>query len=216
MDAPRGEIEIVFPIPDGPVGEAVIAKASSGRAALKFFLGPPERRSKLFRRALRRDRVIAAVRGTEVLGFVAFKLDKKGPYGATLRDFQEEYGRVGGLGRFLVFSFAEYRERSRNLYLHGIVVDPGARRQGAGSALVEALVRQAERAGCPAVEVEVAAQNDGALRMYANKGFVAVHVTHLGPLRRFFPFAALVKLVRPVAQPAVQPRSAPARRLSHS
>jgi RimJ/RimL family protein N-acetyltransferase len=53
-------------------------------------------------------------------------------------------------------------------------VSPAARGTGAADALVGAVLAWAERAGCAAVDLEVAARNASAERCYARNGFVPV------------------------------------------
>lgn len=58
--------------------------------------------------------------------------------------------------------------------LESIVVDPGCRKQGIGSALLRATANRAREAGAEALALEVRASNLTALRFYAQEGFQAM------------------------------------------
>lgn len=58
--------------------------------------------------------------------------------------------------------------------IHRVAVEEGQRRRGLGRRLVAGLVEQAERRGCRRVLLEVAADDDGALALYAGAGFLAI------------------------------------------
>lgn len=58
--------------------------------------------------------------------------------------------------------------------LQRIAVDPTARRQGIASALLDAVVARAARAGADGLLLEVRADNEVALAFYAARGFVEV------------------------------------------
>jgi ribosomal-protein-alanine N-acetyltransferase len=55
-----------------------------------------------------------------------------------------------------------------------LAVDPNARRRGVARALVEAALLMAQTAGAEAMFLEVAADNAGAIALYAGAGFVRV------------------------------------------
>ena len=55
-----------------------------------------------------------------------------------------------------------------------LAVDPAARRQGVGATLVEAAAALARAGGAASFFLEVAADNDAALALYAKSGFACV------------------------------------------
>lgn len=61
-------------------------------------------------------------------------------------------------------------------YITNVAVSPGARRQGAGRALVAALAAQARAQGLAFVTLEVRASNAPAIALYEGAGFVRVGV----------------------------------------
>jgi ribosomal protein S18 acetylase RimI-like enzyme len=199
---------ILFPIPDDEDGALVLHHVAGGRAALQHFLGPPERRRRVFARTVARDRVIGAVADGRSLGFASFKLEGRGPYAPNFSDFRAEYGGIAGVFLYLVFAYAEWRDRSPDLYLYGLNVIPEARRQGVATALLEAVAAAAVKVGACKIELEVGSHNEKAVKLYLSQGFVATKVLHLGPLARWFPFASLTRmelLLRGEGQRGVRP-----------
>ena len=59
-------------------------------------------------------------------------------------------------------------------YIDNVAVDPGFRRRGAASALLEALIAEAERRKLRFLSLEVRAGNEGAIALYAAFGFLPV------------------------------------------
>lgn len=66
-------------------------------------------------------------------------------------------------------------------YVQTIAVAPSHQRHGAGTALLDALLAEAERRGCPHVDLEVRADNEVALGMYERRGF-----RRIGVRRRYY------------------------------
>lgn len=196
MDGDGPQIVILYPLPDTPLGDSAIAYACSGRAVLKFILGSPERRSRLFARAFCRDRAAIAIRGNTVVGYATFVLNGRGPYRPSFADFRREYGIVRDTLAFLIFYLVEGRHRSPNLYVYGVNVRAEARRSGVGSALIDAMCAEAARAGCRAVELEVSSQNRGSTGFYIRKGFAVTKVMRLGPLRHVLSYSTVTKMKR--------------------
>jgi ribosomal protein S18 acetylase RimI-like enzyme len=185
---------ILYPIPDDEDGALVLHHVAGGRAALQHFLGPPERRRRIFAGAVARDRVIGAVADGRSLGFASFKFQGRGPYAPNFSKFRAEYGAVAGFFLYLVFSYAEWRDRSADVYLYGLNVVPEARRKGVATALLERVAAEALNAGAQKIELEVGSHNEKAVQLYLSNGFVATKVLHLGPLGRWFPFASLTRM----------------------
>lgn len=195
MDGDGRQVEILYPLPDTPLGNSAVEYVCSGRAALRFILGSELRRPKLFARALNRDRVAIAVRGERVVGYATFRLAGRGPYAPSFADFRHEYGLGRGLAAYLLFYLVENRHRSSSrLYFYGINVQADVRRSGVGSALVGAIRDEAIQSGCSAIELEVASHHQEAIGFYLRNGFAVSKVVDLGPLRHVFLFSAVTKM----------------------
>jgi ribosomal protein S18 acetylase RimI-like enzyme len=81
-------------------------------------------------------------------------------------------------------------------HLHGLGVDPGARRGGLGTALMTAATAEGLAAGAEWVSLGVWAANEPALRIYRRLGF---RTDHRGRSYRPIPPGGSVEPVRPGA-----------------
>lgn len=77
-----------------------------------------------------------------------------------------------------VLAFALVAPRAGRWRLATMGALPAARGSGAAPALLDDVLARAHAAGQPAVELEVFAQNERALRLYRGRGFAAVHELH--------------------------------------
>jgi ribosomal protein S18 acetylase RimI-like enzyme len=60
-----------------------------------------------------------------------------------------------------------------SFYINTLAIYPGDRNHGLGAVLLEAAERKARKAHCSSLLLEVAAENEGALRFYERHGFFA-------------------------------------------
>jgi ribosomal protein S18 acetylase RimI-like enzyme len=58
-----------------------------------------------------------------------------------------------------------------SFYVNTLAIYPGDRNYGLGTVLLDAAERKARKAHCTSLLLEVAAENDGALRFYRRHGF---------------------------------------------
>ncbi|MDI3356854.1 GNAT family N-acetyltransferase [Pseudomonas sp. UYIF39] len=176
--------------------EAIARLIASGRSSLAFILGDEACRYRLLVRAINWDRILIAYRGPTALGYVAFKHHRRGPFSPGFSPFRDEFGRLRGGVRYLLFIIAEYREWYYGFYLYGLHVIKPARHQGVATALLTETFRQARQAGYDRVELEVQVKNQSAQQLYIQQGFVRVHTTPMNWLGRLLPFPAVVNMRR--------------------
>lgn len=93
-------------------------------------------------------------------------------------DLAESRVAVAPGGEVLAFAFVAPRPRVDRWRLAGMGAVPTARGQGAAPALLDDFVRRAAAAGQRAVELEVFAQNDRAVRLYRGRGFEVRQALH--------------------------------------
>lgn len=105
------------------------------------------------------------------------------PFDAYLQELERDHGRldVAEAGGALVgFSCAWHVRLGKGpaatveSHLLRIAVDTAARRQGAGRALLDALVARARELASSHITLEVASQNEPAIELYANAGFTEI------------------------------------------
>lgn len=85
---------------------------------------------------------------------------------------------VDGAGRILAFSLVAPRPALSRWRLGTMGALPAARGSGAAPALLDDFIARAVAAGQGAVELEVFAQNERALRLYQGRGFALRHELH--------------------------------------
>ena len=61
-------------------------------------------------------------------------------------------------------------------YIQTMAVSPSSQRRGIGEAMLVELLSEAERRGCPHVDLEVRADNDPAIHLYQRHGFAQIAV----------------------------------------
>jgi len=176
--------------------EAITRLIASGRSSLAFILGDEACRYRLLVRAINWDRILIAYRGPTALGYAAFKHHRRGPFSPGFGPFRDEFGRLRGGVRYLLFIITEYREWYYGFYLYGLHVIKPARHQGVATALLTETFRQARQAGYDRVELEVQVKNQSAQQLYIQQGFVRVHTTPMNWLGRLLPFPAVVNMRR--------------------
>ena len=177
MTPSEPRVVTVGPLRPGPLGDAVLEHAASGRAGLAALLGDDGQRHALFRPGMRADRFLVARAGDELAGWLSLKYAGAGPFAPRLADFTRCHGVARGLHAFAVFSAIEARSgpAHRAAYIYGIdVLKPFRGRRHVmprpvGEALIEAAMQQAAALGFAWLDMEVrtAAARALALRMGA-------------------------------------------------
>lgn len=143
---------------------------------------------------LRRDRVITALAGDQLVGVAAFKRDGKGFADLGLADLRKIYGPIGALWRGLALSLLERTEREGELQMDGICVAETARGQGIGTILLDAIEAEARRAGDKSIRLDVIDTNPKARALYERRGFREVKTRHLGIIGPVFGFSSATEM----------------------
>jgi GNAT superfamily N-acetyltransferase len=176
--------------------EAIARLIASGRSSLALILGDEACRYRLLARAINWDRILIAYRGSTALGYAAFKHHRRGPFSPGFGPFRDEFGRLRGGVRYLLFVISECREWYYGFYLYGLRVIKPARHQGVATALLTETFGQARQAGYDRVELEVQMKNQSAQQLYTQQGFVRVRTTPMNWLGRLLPFPAVMNMRR--------------------
>ncbi len=139
---------------------------------------------------LQSDYAITAVLNGKLLGVAGFKTEHGAFVGGELKDLTAIYGAFGGLWRGLTLSVLERKIEQGTLLMDGIFVTKEARGMGIGSALLDAVAREAKTRGLKEVRLDVIDSNPRAKALYKRKGFVEGATSSIWPLNHIFGFQA--------------------------
>ena len=134
---------------------------------------------------------------SKLYGVAGFKTTEGSLIDGSLDDIQKFYGRLGGFWRGIALSFLERKIEPDRLLMDGIAVIPEMRGQGIGSALLNAIVKEARDRGKSQVRLDVIVNNPKARALYERAGFIAEKSQSLGPLKFVFGFKSATTMVKP-------------------
>ncbi len=160
-------------------------------------LGPDARAQRMLLRIIRADHAIVALRDGRLLGLVGFKTPKGAFAGGGFADLWAIYG-IGAIWRGAALWLLSREVDNDRFLLDGLCVDPVARGQGVGTALLDAISVEAQARGYGAVRLDVVDTNPRARALYEREGFRELHTTDMGPLRHLFGFSRSTAMERVV------------------
>lgn len=160
-------------------------------------LGPEPRALEFLTRVIRGDHVIVALdEGGALLGIAGFKTPRGGFASGRAADLTAIYGSFGGLWRRLLLGWLSDEVDNDRFLLDGLCVQPQARSQGLGSALLAAICDEARALGYGSVRLDVIDTNWRAVALYKRLGFTVTGRQHIGLLRHVFGFTSATTMVR--------------------
>ncbi|MAB34117.1 GNAT family N-acetyltransferase [Thalassospira sp.] len=195
----RQTFSIHHGIEDGHIDKALDLFWQSFRQKLAPVLKPEDKALQFLRRVVDPAHAISAVSSDgDLLGIAGFKTPAGAFIGGTLSDICAIYGALGGLWRGVLIDILERDLSEGGLLMDGIFVDPDARRKGVGTALLDAIAREARARDLAQVRLDVIDTNPRARALYERCGFVAGEVQELGLLRHLFGFRTATTMMLPV------------------
>lgn len=163
-------------------------------------LGPERLAFALLDRVMRGDHAIVALSAEgALLGMVGFKSLDGAFAGGELADLRKVYGTPGALWRAGLLWLLERDLDNERFLMDGICVADGARGQGVGTALLDAICVEGRKRGYPSVRLDVIDTNTRARALYERQGFTPTRTSQIGFLRLVFGFSAATTMVRPLA-----------------
>ena len=182
-------MRIVAGLPENQRSRAAALYWEAFGPKLRVPLGPREKGLAFVERVLRPDHAISALdRDGRLIGVAGFKTTEGAFVGGDFRDLVAVFGRGGALWRGLLGWMLERDVDNRRFLMDGLFVDAGARGQGVGTALLDALCEEAARRGYREIRLDVIDTNTRARALYERYGFRPFKTEHLGPLRFVFGF----------------------------
>ncbi len=162
-------------------------------------LGPDHKAWAFLDRVLDPTHALTAVDDKgRLLGVVGYKTRQSALVGGGMRDMVAVYGLLGALWRVVLIALLERDTENNRFLMDGIFVTPEARGQGVGTALLDAISKEAAARGYAEIRLDVIDSNPRARQLYERRGFVAVQTVQLGPLRHIFGFRSATTMVRAI------------------
>ena len=162
-------------------------------------LGPEPLAFALLDRVMRSDHAIVALSDQgALLGLVGFKSPEGAFAGGGFADLHSVYGVTGAIWRAGLLWLLERDLDNDRFLMDGICVADGARGQGVGTALLEAICAEGCRRGYASVRLDVIDTNARARALYERQGFRPTRTSQIGLLRLVFGFSAATTMVRPL------------------
>ncbi len=134
----------------------------------------------------------------EFLGVAGFKTPDGVLVGGTFADLVNTYGWVSAALRVMFLSLLERECEDGTLLMDGIFVEPDARGQGVGTALLRAIEAHAASLDLQSVRLDVVDTNPRARAFYEREGFREKSVESLGPLAPVFGFTSATEMTKSV------------------
>lgn len=133
-----------------------------------------------------------------LLGVVGFKTHESALVGGTWGDMVRHYGWAGSIWRTGLLTLLERDTENQRFLMDGIFVSSEARGLGVGTALLDAICKEAKARGYTEVRLDVIDSNPRARALYDREGFVAGGVQQLGLLKHIFGFESATTMIRRV------------------
>jgi ribosomal protein S18 acetylase RimI-like enzyme len=184
-------------IPDGAEAQAAALYWEAFGEKLGIVMGPRQQALGYIARVLDPTHAISATdeRG-KLLGVVGFKTIDGALVGGDYSDLTAIYGHIGALWRAGLLSLLDRDIDNKRFLMDGIFVEPTARGQGVGSALLSAIMGEGRARGYPSLRLDVIDTNPRAKALYERHGFVPHDTSTLGPLKHIFKFQSVTTMIK--------------------
>jgi ribosomal protein S18 acetylase RimI-like enzyme len=193
------DMRVVAGLPDALRPQAARLYWQAFGPKLGRVLGPEARALAYLERSISAAHVIVALSdGGDLLGLIGFRSSEGGFAEGNMPDLRRAYGRFGALWRAAAMRAISHEVDNDRFLIDGICVAAGARGQGVGTALIEALAQDARARAYAEMRLDVIDTNIRARALYERLGFRVVRSETLGPLRHLFGFQTAITMVRPL------------------
>lgn len=168
---------------------------------LRYPLGPEEKALSFIEGVLDPSHAISAVsKDGRFLGVAGFKSPKGGLVGGGFGDLARTYGWIAAALRGSLIHVLERDCTKGTLLMDGIFVEPPARGQGVGTALLHAVEAHAASMELQRIRLDVIDTNPRARALYEREGFSARSVLSLGLLKPIFGFSSATQMAKTIGR----------------
>lgn len=153
---------------------------------LELFPYTAEQAVRLIAKSLNPRCGLYALQAGKVVGVAGLEYDKERFVDISKTTFTEEFGLIGGTGRYLWMRLLKLLDKSSSqvFRVEPLAVSSSMRGQGIGSALLNAAFERARQLGYLEVIIGVVNTNLGAKALYKRHGFKLFKTTHYGFLTK--------------------------------
>ena len=164
---------------------------------LDLVLGPEHKARAYISAALNPEHLICARdQKGQITGIAGFQTGHGSLLKGNFGHLVAIYGGFGAAWRALTFMLLNPPLSGGSFVIDGIVVAQEHRGKGVGTALIEALAREANRKGYDRMQLEVIDDNIRARMLYERRGFMKVGGMSFGILRHVFGFRHTITMQR--------------------
>jgi ribosomal protein S18 acetylase RimI-like enzyme len=121
---------------------------------------------------------------SELLGFLAFQINKTTFLNPPLTTIISLYGVFGGILKAIGLSILRHKTESNEIYIEAVAVNELARGKGIGTKLFDAIFQLANEKGYNNITLDVIDINPRAKELYERMGFEVVKQSKVWPLNK--------------------------------
>ena len=161
-----------------PNQKTVAAQLYTDAFERKFIklIGNKRKIAELFELGLNPEYCFVAIEEHKVVGLLGFRVGRNQLLSLNRREFQQIFGALSGLFKYLVTTVIFHRnpESEKQLLMDGVAVSAEVRGQGIGSKLFNEMIAYARSQGFKSIRLDVIDENPRAKDLYTAIGFAAV------------------------------------------
>lgn len=165
------EVTIYRVANEGAASELERRMASSSPAFLRPMLGRAYRRRRILGSHINWQRVLLAAIDGEVVGYLQFYLQGKGPHELQFSHLRDEFGWWQAIFRYAIYRVLHRRFERCEAYLYRIVIVESARGLGVGERLIKEWLGMLRHANVGRADLDVWGNNPRAAQLYQRLGF---------------------------------------------
>lgn len=149
-------------------------------------LGDKNKAKQLLELSIKKDNCFSIEDRGELLGILAYQIDKNTFLSPSLKSIISIYGLFGGFLKTLGLSMLTHKTETDEIYIEAVAVCELSRGKGIGSKLFESFFHFANANEFKTISLEVIDINPGAKKLYEKLGFKVIKKSKIWPLNKIF------------------------------